>query len=708
MALSSRGRRSAVVATLTLAAGVLAMPATADPLDPLTATTTQTAESLPDDVISLVRVATPTPADKDRLLTLGLDLTEHAGPDFVEVVTHGVVDTDVLRDAGLSYEVEVPDLVARDRERAQVDAAYAASVGRSPLPSGRDTYRTLADYETELAALAADNPGTVKRFAMPEKTIEGRTVHGVEVTRDVAARDGKPVFLLMGLHHAREWPSGEHAMEFAHDLVNGLRAGDATITDLLSRARVVVVPVVNPDGFNQSRISGSYVDLREVDEGGTVTILGTPGAAYKRKNCRPADGVDSIPTDSCAAQVSQAGFGGGVDLNRNYGGLWGGAGAAATPEDPTYRGAGPFSEPETRNVQALVSSKQVTTLITNHTFSNLVLRPPGVRAQGAPPDEPVYEALGGRMASKNAYLNQPSYALYDTTGTTEDWSYYATGGLGFTFEIGEEFHPPFERVVEHYLTGADGSTGGGNRAAYLEALRSAADASLHSVLTGKAPAGAELTLRKQFSTVTSPVVSPTGGTGDARAFTDRLETSMVVGGDGRFSWHVNPSTRPAVMAKRLEVLGEPLQSDTFEGGATAPLVGTVDHVFTAAQPGALLQVDLTWPTPDDMDLEVYVREADGSLRKVASSGSFVGEKERAVVEAPVAGEYVLRVINFASAAPSYTVTAAVYGTPEYETTPELVEQWTLVCSIGGQEVARQLVTVDRGQQAKVAPCGSKR
>ena len=112
MALPSRGRRSAVVITLTLAAGVLAMPATAEPL---TATVSQTAESLPDDVISLVRVSTPTREDKDRLLTLGLDLTEHAGPDFVEVVTHGVVDTDVLHDAGLSYEVEIPDLVARDR-----------------------------------------------------------------------------------------------------------------------------------------------------------------------------------------------------------------------------------------------------------------------------------------------------------------------------------------------------------------------------------------------------------------------------------------------------------------------------------------------------------------------------------------------------------------------------------------------------------------
>ncbi len=36
--------------------------------------------------VQLVRVDTPTGADKDRLGDLGLDLTEHAGPGFVEVV----------------------------------------------------------------------------------------------------------------------------------------------------------------------------------------------------------------------------------------------------------------------------------------------------------------------------------------------------------------------------------------------------------------------------------------------------------------------------------------------------------------------------------------------------------------------------------------------------------------------------------------------
>jgi len=30
----------------------------------------------------------------------------------------------------------------------------------------------------------------------------------------------------MGVHHAREWPSGDHAMEWAYELVNGYNAGE--------------------------------------------------------------------------------------------------------------------------------------------------------------------------------------------------------------------------------------------------------------------------------------------------------------------------------------------------------------------------------------------------------------------------------------------------------------------------------------------------
>ena len=146
-----------------------------------------------------------------------------------------------------------------------------------------------------------------------------------------------PTFLLMGLHHAREWPSGEMAMEFAFDLVNNF-GKDKRITRLLRKARVIVVPVVNVDGFDLSRTDGEYVDLNVVNEqdptGGTGVILGTPGRAYMRKNCRIVDGEDT-PDGSCGALLATpGGYGHGVDLNRNYGGFWGGPGASDGPGGP--------------------------------------------------------------------------------------------------------------------------------------------------------------------------------------------------------------------------------------------------------------------------------------------------------------------------------------------------------------------------------------
>ena len=157
----------------------------------------------------LVTVDTPTRADKALLQTLGLDLTEHAGHDYVEVVLHTPEDVTALVSAGLGYDVRIPDLLAREAENNRVNAAYAAATVSSPLPSGRDAYRTLADYNADMAALESDRPDLVKRFALPHPSLDGREIFGVEIGKDVHGPDrGLPVFVMLGVHHAREWPSG--------------------------------------------------------------------------------------------------------------------------------------------------------------------------------------------------------------------------------------------------------------------------------------------------------------------------------------------------------------------------------------------------------------------------------------------------------------------------------------------------------------------
>ncbi|MGH3949532.1 MAG: M14 family zinc carboxypeptidase, partial [Pseudonocardiaceae bacterium] len=613
----SRAIRAALAATATaaaLTAGTLAGPAAAtEPVFP----------------VQLVTVDTPSRDHKRLLQSLGLDLTEHAGHDFVEVVLHSAGDADALRAAGLTWQVRIPDLVARSAEINRANRAYAAATPASPLPSGRNTYRTLADYNDDMRELAAIRPDIVKRIELPHTSLEGKPVYGVEIGSDVhAPPQGRPVFVMLGLHHAREWPSGEMTMEFAYDLVQNY-GRDSRITGLLDKSRVVIVPVVNVDGFEKSVNDGMLIDLREVDDGGTASVVATPGNAYKRKNCRMVDGQTPVAGE-CALATSNGGFGFGIDLNRNYGALWGGPGSAGEFPDPTYRGAGPFSEPETQNVRELVGARQVTTLITNHTFSNLVLRPNGVAPDtigpdghpvGNAPDETALKALGDEMAKQNGYTSQHGWELYDTTGTTEDWSYNATGGFGYTFEIGEsEFHPPFEEVVRHYFDGSDAPDNPnphahqGNREAYLIALENAVDTTTHSVIAGKAPAGATLRLRKEFSTPTWE-----------SSFTDRLNSTMVVGPNGKFTWHVNPSTRPIVAAKQAKVIsGDPLKQETTTG-TTLPTMST-DTEFVVDQEADALEVTLDWPTPDDLDLYVFREEADGTLTEVGSSASFVGVK----------------------------------------------------------------------------------
>ncbi len=140
------------------------------------------------------------------------------------------------------------------------------------------------------------------------------------------------------------------------------------------------------------------------------------------------------------------------------------------------------------------------------------------------------------MAANNGYTSQPSYMLYDTTGGTEDWTYYATGGLGFTFEIGLTGLPPaVRRAVAEYegTTPAAGAGKGGNREAYFKALENTADSSKHSTLTGKAPPGTVLRLKKSFTTETSPVIdAERRPRARVRTFPDTLDTTMVTPFDG--------------------------------------------------------------------------------------------------------------------------------------------------------------------------------
>ncbi len=480
------------------------------------------------------------------------------------------------------------------------------------------------------------------------------------------------------------------------------------------------MPIVNPDGFNLSR---------EAPHAGFSASFGLFDFEMKRKNCKVSTSTTAgYETGTCGE--NPAGRLRGTDPNRNYGGLWGGAGASTNWSSDTFRGDDPFSEPEVQNIRELQATRSITNLITNHTFSNLILRPPGVFAMGPPLEEAQLKALGARMASHNGYANIPGYGLYDTTGGTEDWTFWTAGSIGYTFEIGiVGFHPPYNNaVVDEYLGRgqAAGAGSGGNREAYYEMLDATKDQGLHSVIAGSAPAGSKLTIEKTFDTATSPVWGDDfgSGIGPAQLFSDTLKYSMVTDGPN-FEWNVNPSTRPVTAGRDgRDALGRPQAGYDVANPAGQPAENTGDPLSGAHEEVSFVvdgpsstTVDngtftfhIEWTDPNT-DWDVYVYNADGTL--VAQSASFGDTTEDAVMPDPPAGTYTAVIVNYDQ------VDGAAYDdwgngrvefaspTPRVETGDK--EEWTFTCDPPtGPDGAEQAVIVDRGERVDVVGTPARR
>src|SRR4051812_6410052 len=434
--------------------------------------------------------------------------------------------------AGLAMGACLPAVAAAD---PTVDAAVAAfrALNLTPLtamPDNRQVYRAYADYNTDMQALATANPSLVAYKLAPNKTIEGREVHYVEIANNVTAADGKPVFYVQGSIHGNESAAAEDSMEFAIDIVNQSKANPA-VSALLDHVRVIIVPLVNPDGYAH-----------------------TPSP--RRANCDSATPL--TPPLTCPTSTSQ-----GVDMNRNYPLGWGSNIGVSFAQ----RGSGPGSEPEVKNTMSIIASHQVTALITAHTNERAIFYPPfDLKAGDTPELNTGYRDLALAMlaATNNGYTNTRDSAHdYETTGETNDWSYYATRGFGFTQElIGPVAGCP--QALPNYLncptadfTGHAGPTSTAAQTATFEGhpvrdawwtlLVYASLPAAHSVITGTAAPGATLKITKDFTLYTAPVATtddPKGPTTAPIAVPTHVESSMTVPASGQFTWDVNPSIRP--------------------------------------------------------------------------------------------------------------------------------------------------------------------
>lgn len=324
---------------------------------------------------SLARIPAKSPAQVRQLLDRNIEILSISKDNIIDALVDEKQKAYVL---SLGYPVSIFPAADVDRAATALDANLGA-------------YHTFAEMESLITAWETEFPSICDVFTIGS-SIQSRPIYAVKISDNASVDEsGETELLYMGCHHAREIMSVEIPLLFAEYLLVNYGT-DPEITAHVDGKEIFFVPMVNPDGhvyvqYNHSGYSGNWW----------------------RKN-RRVNADNSI----------------GVDLNRNYGFAWGwdNTGSDSTMSSPVYRGAGPFSEPETQVIRDFADAREFTMWLSYHSYSELLIYPWGYIGENTP-DHRVFKKLGELLTETNGYRagNSASDILYVVNGSSDDWGY---------------------------------------------------------------------------------------------------------------------------------------------------------------------------------------------------------------------------------------------------------------------------------------------
>ena len=372
----------------------------------------------------LVRASATAPG----LTMLGLVLDDAIREGDEVVFAASEWDVAQLEQAGIRYEVVIADLESYYAERLLAERALWGDADPGDTPGfgygSMGGYYTWSEMVGKLDEMRADYPALITAKESLGLSHEGRDVWMVKVSDHPDQNEGEPAILYTGLTHAREPMGMTVVLYYMFHLLENYGT-DPESTYLVNEREMYFVPIVNPDGY-------VYNQTTNPAGGGTW-----------RKNRRDNGGGVY-----------------GVDLNRNYGYLWGydNQGSSPTPSSGTYRGPAPFSEPETSAIRTFHQGKTITTAFHYHAFGSYVIYPFAYRADAFPPepDYGIYRRFANDIRAMNGYQVGNFYQTlgYLANGEVLDWSYAEQSEKNKVFalltEVGgssDGSWPPISRII---------------------------------------------------------------------------------------------------------------------------------------------------------------------------------------------------------------------------------------------------------------------
>ncbi|MGE5632067.1 MAG: M14 family zinc carboxypeptidase [Caulobacteraceae bacterium] len=338
---------------------------------------------------------------------------------------------------------------------SMLGSVYAAPAAAEPGINW-DVRHHFSFYEDMLKGLAEQYPDIAKTYSIGHSWYE-RQIWCIELSSKASNVKNKTGIAVLGNIHGGEQESGESAAYTAWWLVNNY-SNDKEVKKILDNYTICIVPVINPDGYEQSFVYNNRSNLRPTDNNKDGKVFSDPykdtngdgfiaevykGAKDSAEKDRVFIGMESPDWDKNGKPGDDP-KSSGIDLNRTFDYMWNRLDVDTDPQlganSLARAGANAASEPEVAAVQNFLITHPVYALVTLHTGIQCVLWP-WCYTPEPPADAKMMEGVAKEMAKafedttgRRMYTKQ-SYDDYPTNAEMIDWAYGRLGIHAYTMEV---------------------------------------------------------------------------------------------------------------------------------------------------------------------------------------------------------------------------------------------------------------------------------
>ena len=320
-----------------------------------------------------------------------------------------------------------------------------------------------AELESQLSEINQAYPEITSLYPIGHSWQE-RTLWCMELTDPSVDKADKTGVAVMANIHGGERESAACAMYFAWWLAENSQT--ERVAQILSDYVVYIVPVINPDGYEQSFVCNTRQNLRPVDANGDGTAFSDPytdvdgdgfiatlyrGTADAQPDPKTSEifGMESPDWDKNGV-LGDDPRNSGIDMNRTFDYQWnrydvdtvetGVIGANAY----SRAGAAPASEPEVQAIQNFLLNNEIDALASLHTGIQSVLYPWCYRAYDASQDSEsilYMKEVAQKMAEAfqettgRGFYSKSSYEDYPTSAELIDYAYGRLNIDAYTIEV---------------------------------------------------------------------------------------------------------------------------------------------------------------------------------------------------------------------------------------------------------------------------------